>query len=130
MPSFGQNRKERLNDLVDAERDRRMLEPFMFNGMAYDFDPDSRDNISGAFALALAARVGGGGAEGDLYWHGGTDPFQFRSADNVNVPMDAPTVMAFGQAAASRKAALIFPAAAMKDAPVTPKDFADDQYWP
>ena len=130
MPEFGQNRAERNAAAVNAERDRRMIEPLLFQGNAYDFDADSRDNIAGAFALALAASIAETGAPGNLYWHGGDTPFQFRTATNENVEMDAPTVLALGQAAAARKAAVICAAAAMKDAPVLPSKVDADQHWP
>jgi hypothetical protein len=116
---------------VDAERDRRIDGTFMFGGVVYQSRPQDRENIAGASQMAHIALTLGGKLPGDLYWHDGTDPFVWIAADNSLNPMDAPTVIAFGQAAAAHKHAHIFAARQLKDADPIPADFATNPtYWP
>lgn len=105
---------EELCDRVDAERDRRAADGFVFDGRAYQSRPGDRENILGAHSSALAAILNGGGAAGDLYWHGGATPFEWIAADDSRVQMDAPTVLAFGGAALDHKSALIFKGSGIK----------------
>lgn len=115
---------------VNAERDRRLTQPFTFNGTQFGFGPESKTRISGAATLAGFA-LGAGAQPGDLLWHGGDTPFSWIADDNTLVTMDAPTAFAFGQAAANHESRIIFAARMLKDAPGgIPEDFADDQYWP
>jgi hypothetical protein len=52
------------------------------------------------------------------------------AADNSLVAMDAPTVMAFDQAAAEHKRHLIFAARTIKDTSGgIPADYTDDSHW-
>lgn len=114
---------------VNAERNRRMRGTFIFNGVAFNCDSDSLQRITGAGTLAGFA-MGAGAQAGDLYWHGGTDPFAWIAADNSIVTMDAPTAFAFGQAAARNETLHIFAAKALKDTDPIPTDFSDDKWWP
>lgn len=113
---------------VDAERDRR-LELVTFAGKVYDFDADSRQNISGAFALALAA-IGNGAQVGDYRWADPDEDFTWIANDNTATLMDAPTTLAFGQVAASWNADHIRTARSIKDLDPIPTDYADDSRWP
>ncbi len=121
-------RRDQAQQLVNFERDRRMA-TFEFSGVVYDFDSESRDNISGAFALALAA-VSAGAQPGDLRWADPDEDFTWIAADNSFVSMDAQTMMAFGQAAGLYKGDLIRTARKIKDLDPVPDDYADDTRWP
>lgn len=115
-------------DDVDRERDRRMA-TFMFHNVAFDFDPESRENIQGAYVLAQAA-VLSGKAPGDLRWFSPSSDFRWIAADNSLVLMDAPTTMAFGTAAATWKSAHIFAGRAIKDQSPIPPNYTDPSWWP
>jgi hypothetical protein len=114
---------------VNAERDRRLVMPFMFQGKPYDRDPRSMDRITGAATLAGFA-IGAGAGPGNLFWHGGTDPFAWIANDNTVTLMDAPTTFALGQAAAAVETRIVFAARAIKNLAVIPDDFAADYRWP
>lgn len=113
---------------VDAERDHRIANGFTFNGVRFQSRPEDRENIAGAALAALKAMVNGKG-EGELDWFPGVPAFAWIAEDNSTVAMDAPTMFAFGEAAAAHKQALIFKARAIKDMDPIPADFADDSYW-
>ncbi|MDZ4136918.1 MAG: DUF4376 domain-containing protein [Paracoccaceae bacterium] len=114
---------------VTAERDRRLATTFAFNGARFNSDAPSLARITGAAALAGFA-IGAGAKPGDLFWHGGDQPFTWISSDNGLITMDAPTVFAFGRAAASNETAHVFAARTIKDMAPIPDDFTDDKYWP
>ena len=114
---------------VDAERDRRIAAGFTFAGKFYQTRPDDRENIMGASTAALAAIINGA-SPGDYRWHGGDADFVWIAEDNSEVPMDAQTMFAFGQAAMAHKQALIFNARALKNMDPIPADYTDDAYWP
>ena len=130
LPSPADVERVRLAALIDRERDRRIAAGFAFAGVFYQARQQDRENIAGASQLATIALTIGGKQPGDLYWHGGEDPFVWIAADNTLTPMDAVTVLSFGQAAASHKHAHIFAARTLKDAETIPPDFTDDAYWP
>lgn len=113
---------------VTTERDGRLLQ-FHFGGSVFDFDATSQQNISAAFSLALAA-VMQGALAGDLKWSDPDYDFAWIDAGNQPVKMDAPTVVAFGKAAAEWKSAHIYAARALKDKSPIPADFKHDKYWP
>lgn len=112
---------------VAAERDRRMA-TISFNGRVYDFDAASQQNIAAACTLAVAA-IGAGAQPGDLRWASPTYDFSWIAFDNTLVPMDAPTMLAFGTAAAQYKSALIYKARALKDTSPIPQDYINDRHW-
>lgn len=117
---------------VDAERERRTSDGFMFNGAAYQSRPQDRENIAGAASAAHIALTLAGKQPGDLRWHGGTSDFVWITADNELVPMDAPAVIAFAQEAMRHKHGLIFKARGIKDqieAGNPPGDVTDDDLW-
>ena len=114
---------------VDAERDRRIDGGFTFDGAVYQTRPEDRENMAGAATSALAAIVSGAQA-GDLYWHGGAEPFAWIAEDNSLTEMDAQTMLVFGQAAMAHKQAHIFAARAIKDLDPLPADITDDALWP
>ena len=118
-----------LESAVDVERDRRIDGGFSFEGRPYQSRPGDRENIAGASTAAFAA-MSLGAVAGDLRWHGGDSDFAWIAADNTLVPMDAPTMFAFGQAAMMHKQGLIFAARALKDAEDIPADCSAGIYWP
>ena len=114
--------------LVTAERDRRLLLDFEFQGKMFQRDSDSLKRITGAAALALGAMMRGAEA-GDLFWHGRATPFVWIASDDSLHPMDAPTCWDFGAAAAAVETELIFAAKALREMDVIPADFTSDKYW-
>jgi hypothetical protein len=106
---------------ITAERERRIAGNFTFNGVAYDFDAESKSRITGMATLA------GFSVSNGTEWP--TD-FAWIAADNSFVPMDAVTCFSFGQAAATHEAGHIFAARAIKDAIPRPIDVTDDALWP
>ncbi|NVP54448.1 DUF4376 domain-containing protein [Mycoplana rhizolycopersici] len=116
-------------DRVNAERDRRIVAGLVFGGVLYQTRDQDRENIAGAGALAIAAIVNGA-QPGDYRWYGGDTDFTWIAADNSLHVMDAPTLIAFGNAVVNRKAALIHAARVIKDMSPIPADFANDRYWP
>lgn len=120
-------------DQVDAERNRRIDDGIEFEGVRYQTRQTEvhtdRENIAGMAQLAFMAIVGGA-VEGDLRWANPDEDFAWIAEDNSLVPMDAPTVVAFGKAAAARKLQLIQAARALKDMDPIPVDYTDDKWWP
>lgn len=114
--------------IVNAERDRR-LRTFRFNGTEFDFDPTSRGRIETARNSAGWAIVAGK-QPGDLRWADPNIDFGWIAADNSFVVMDAPTTLAFGNAAAAWEGRHIVAARLIKDMSPIPEAYADDQYWP
>ena len=113
---------------VNEERDRRMHSQFDFNTWTFDSNTAALNRITGAATLAGFALAAGAQA-GDYLWHGGTTPFSWILNDNSVIQIDAPTMFAIGQAAATWGAAHVFAARALKDMDPIPADFADDAHW-
>ena len=122
-------KRAKLQELVQIERDRRLLENFVFAGEPFDFDADSQQNITGAGASAGFA-IGAGALPGDLRWADPYTDFVWLDKNNSYMSMDAQTCFAFSQAAMQHKSAHIFAARALKDMDPIPDDFTDDVYWP
>lgn len=120
--------EEELRSAINTERDRRIASGFAFNGVRFQTRPEDRENIAGAGVLALGAIVAGAQAD-DYRWHGGDEDFGWIAENNAIVPMDAQTVYAFGQGAATWKSAHIFAARALKEMSPIPADYADDKWW-
>lgn len=113
---------------VNAERDRRLLDPFEFRGRLFDRDPVSVQRITGVCLTAALALMDGAQPTGP-HWSGQPDLFTWIAYDNTPVPMDAQTVIAFGQAAAAVEDRLVKAARRLKDLPEIPEDFAEDRWW-
>lgn len=122
-----------VNDvMVKIERDRRLNEDFLFQGVAYQRDDRSLRRITGAATLAGFA-VAAGSPVGNLLWHNpedGVSEFGWIASDNSVTPMDAQTCFAFGQAAASVESDIVFAAKTLREMDPIPADFVDDQWWP
>ena len=118
------------SDDVNSERDRRVLNGFMFAGKLFDYNMEAKTNISGAAQMAFMAMIANPAAAKSLRWNGGADDFQWRTYDNSFLPMTGEMVIAFGQTAAAHEYAHKKATWALKDMPEIPKDFKDDKYWP
>lgn len=115
---------------VDVERDRRIDSGIKFDDVLYQFRAADRENIAGAAQLAFMAIVLNNAQPGDLRWSNPDVDFDWIAADNSRIPMDAQTVIAFGKAAAQRKDDMIKAGRILKDMPVIPVNYTDDEWWP
>ncbi|WP_065324373.1 DUF4376 domain-containing protein [Tritonibacter mobilis] len=115
--------------MVDEERDRRIAAGFIFSGKLIDFDAVSKENITGAGAMAGTA-LAMGAVAGDLYWHGGAEPFSWITADNTKLELDAASMFSMSQAAARHVTAHFMTGRALKDFTTIPASYADDDWWP
>ena len=114
---------------VNIERDRRLRETFVFDGTSFDFDANSKANISGASLLAFMA-ISQGAPKGFLRWADSENDFVWIATDNSLIPMDAHTVVKFGQEAAAHESRFIKAARLIKDSSPIPENYSDDKYWP
>lgn len=114
---------------VDMERDKRIDGGFAFDSKRYQSRPFDRDNISGATQAADLA-IQAGAQPGNVYWQNPTQPFVWIAEDNSYTPMDAQTVVQFGQALLLHKQDHIFAARTLKETDPIPLDYTDDKYWP
>ncbi len=119
---------------VDRERDRRIDAGFVFEGVRYQSDEGSRENIAGAKSAATDA-IALGAKAGDFGWQrlldaNGAQAFVWIAADNSLHPMDAQTMVQFGYAALNHKQSMIFKARALKAMDPIPTDYATNEtYW-
>lgn len=114
---------------IDAERDRRMAAGVEFKGSLFQSRPSDHENIVGAAQLAFMA-VASGARPGNLRWLDPNQDFTWIAADNIQVPMDAPTVVDLGKVVIARKQALIHAGRQLKDMDTIPSDYVDDKWWP
>lgn len=114
---------------IDDERFRRTYETFVFNGVAYQLDPESQSKITAMGAHARFAILDGH-LPGDYRWMDSDNDFAWIATDNSLILMDAPTVEAFSQAAAVWVARHSWAARTLKNMDPLPKDYKDDKYWP
>lgn len=116
---------------VDQERDRRISQGFVFDGVTYQTESQSdRENILGALGTALAAITVDGAQPGDLRWADPKFDFFWIAADNSRVPMDAQTCLAFARSAMARKSLLVIAGNTIKQMDPIPQDYTDDKWWP
>lgn len=99
---------------VDAERDRRIADGFMFGGALYQAREKDIRNINGA-ATGAALALMQGAQPGDLRWQGGETDFGWIAADNSIVPMDVVTMVQFGRAAMGHVERLTMAGRALKN---------------
>lgn len=114
---------------INLERDARIAAGFAFGRALYQFRAEDKQRIAGAATLAGFA-LAQGAASGNFYWHGGSQPFTWITADNSPVMLDASAMFTLGQVAANHETVHIFAARALKDATIAPLDYADDHHWP
>ncbi|WP_116082144.1 DUF4376 domain-containing protein [Tropicimonas sp. IMCC34011] len=127
---------ESLDVNIENQRRIAMGFPFEVGGVGYTFQCDdrSRDRIAGAATLAGFALIAGAQA-GDYQWHRTAakpdpDPFRWITADNSQVELDAPTMLAVGQAAAAWESDHVFAGDALKRMEPIPQDYTADRHWP
>lgn len=121
--------KESSRNQINEYRDELIAGGFWFNNVKYDSRPEDQKRISGAALLAFMA-ITEGAQVGDLFWHGGTTEFSWISRDNIQVAMDAFTVIDFAKKAAEHERAHIFAARELKDMADIPENFRDETFWP
>ncbi|WAJ27138.1 DUF4376 domain-containing protein [Antarcticirhabdus aurantiaca] len=91
---------------IDAERDRRLRAGITYAGNVFQSDDTSRERIDRSRISAIVA-IMNGVQEGDMRWHGLPVDFFWIAANDTRVPMDAQTMVAFGNAVAAREGLLI-----------------------
>ena len=118
------------SDMVNIERDRRIDVGFTWGGYNWQFDAATKENITGSGSLAAMA-IMQGAAVGDYTWNGDPVPFQWITADNQRVSLDAHDMFAMAQAASNHVKHHIFKARDLKDTEGgPPQDYKSDSYWP
>ncbi len=116
---------------IDAEAARRTKAGFVFQGVHFQFDDLAKSRITGASSMAHIAITLGGKSPTDLRWHGGDEDFTWIATDNSEMPMNAGTVLAFGQTAGNWESAHVRAAKVLKDTDPIPTDYATNAaYWP
>lgn len=116
---------------VDKERDRRIADGFVFQGVRYQSRSEDRENIAGAAVAALKA-ISSGANPGDFGWFKDVEVFCWIAENNSLIPMDAQTMFEFGEAAMAHKQSIIFFGRALKDrigAGDYLPDVTDDALW-
>jgi hypothetical protein len=121
--------RKRIQAMIDAERDRRVMHGFTFAGKAFQLDVISQQRITTMGADARFA-IAGGAQPDDLRWADPSADFGWIAMDNSILPMDAQTMAAFADAAKLWVSRHTFAARSLKDADPIPEDFTDDGYWP
>lgn len=105
---------ETCTEAVNVLRDTKIADGFIFGGVLFQTDLVSVKRIAGAASAAHVAITQDGAAAGDLRWADPDSDFEWIAADNSVVAMDAPTVVAFGQAYMAFERELVFAASAIK----------------
>lgn len=82
-------KKDQKQNKINAFREQKLNEGLLFRGHVYDSDQRARDNIT---SMATSISVGAPLPEN----------FVWRTADNLNIPMDAYDVIELGMAMVSR----------------------------
>lgn len=115
---------------IDKERDRRIGEGFLFNGVVYQARDQDIRNINGA-ATAAAIAVMQQVAPGNLRWANPSKDFEWIAYDNSIVPMDAYTTIAFGMTAMGWVSSLTMIARELKNRLINGEvfDIDDDSLW-
>lgn len=115
-------------DDVNAERGRRTEKSFPYLEKEIQFRPPDRENINGASSLAIIAIVNGA-QPGDYQWTGAGVDFEWITADNSLLKLDAFQTLEMGKVAAAWKSKHIFQARELKNQSPIPRDYTDDKYW-
>jgi hypothetical protein len=105
---------EEAKQEVTDQRNEKINAGVMFDGVLYQSDPDSRENVNGAYSRANAVKAKGGGLPGDYRWFHADYDFSYTAADNTEHLMDADAIIAMGDAFSDRKMVLIKFAQAVK----------------
>ncbi|TCT42794.1 DUF4376 domain-containing protein [Martelella mediterranea] len=127
---FVEGRENRmLRNAVDAERDRRIADGFVFEGVTYQSRPSDIDKIS-RWAASARSVIEAGAVAGDYRWHGQNYDFAWIAADNTTHKLDAQAMVALGETVLAHEQAHILAARQIKDMDPIPADYAHDSYWP
>lgn len=126
--TVGEHPQEVLSKMVERERDRRINDGVTFQGVLFQTDQNSRNLIAAARELAVAALTRGK-QTGDLRWTDEPYDFAWRATDNTELPMDAETMVAFGDRVTSYRLACMRAASSLKSGTI-PENYNDDQFWP
>ncbi|TCT41143.1 DUF4376 domain-containing protein [Martelella mediterranea] len=118
-----------MRKAVDAARDRRIADGFLFDGVAYQSRPGDIDKIS-RWAASARNAMDAGATSGDYRWHGQDYDFVWIAADNGSHRLDAPTMAALGEAVLAHEQGHILAARLIKDMDPIPADYENDSYWP
>ncbi|TCT29747.1 DUF4376 domain-containing protein [Martelella mediterranea] len=130
VAAFVEGRENRmLRNAVDAERDRRIADGFLFAGVKYQSRPGDIDKIS-RWAASARSAIEAGTVAGDYRWHGQNYDFAWIAADNTTHKLDAQAMVALGEAVLAHEQAHIMAARTIKDMDPIPADYANDSYWP
>lgn len=113
---------------INAESDRRIETSFPYIEKLIQFRPSDRENINGASSLAIIAIVNGA-QPGDYQWTGAGVDFEWITADNSLLKLDAFQTLEMGKVAAAWKSKHIFQARELKNQSPIPRDYTDDKYW-
>lgn len=109
---------------VNAERDRRLGQGFVFRGVRYDHNP-----TIASFALMASTAIAGGVEAGDLKWHGDDTAFAWIAFDGTAHTMDAHEFLAFSMTETMARNRLFRAARRLKDMIPTPEDYESDDHW-
>lgn len=115
---------------VDIERDRRIGIGFSFSGKLYQARERDILNIAGKATRATKAIVDGA-MKGDLQWATPGENFAWIASDNSLTPMDAYTMVEFGQAADDFVTFMFMRGRAIKDRLLAGEvlEIAEDSLW-
>jgi hypothetical protein len=108
-----------LNELVNAERQRRMVAGKVIDGVAVTGRDEDARNLTN-LALGAQLRIAGG----DL-----STPTTFRDGNNVDHALTPPQVLSLWQQSAAYVSELYASSWAIKAMDPPPADITDDQYW-
>ena len=123
-----QRRISDLLDAIDAERDRRIADGFLFEGVLYQSRPGDIDKIS-RWAASARSAIEAGAASGDYRWHGQDYDFAWIAADNTTHRLDASAMVALGEAVLTHEQAHILAARTIKDMDPIPEGYSNDSHW-
>lgn len=121
-------------DSVDSERNRRISDGFIFEGVLYQSRLPSQDHpgdwdVFSGKALEAFISVSQGAEIGDLRWSDKNSDFMWISADNTLIPMDAQTTLALCKEASNHRTKITMKASHLKSMEEIPLDFKDDKWW-
>lgn len=133
MTKIGLRKPAATTDTVNAERDRRLSSGFSFLGNVYQIRESDMTNIGSAAQAATIAIINNAAGDGNFRWNDPAIDFQWINSANQMVPMDAPTVVEFGQSAFKAFSSVKMAARQLKDQIIAGNYFDDvtkDSLWP
>lgn len=115
---------------ISAERDRRKEAGFTYGGKLFQARPGDIANINGAVTAATIAILSGA-AKAGLRWSNPARDFEWISADNSTVPLDAHQMQAMGFAALAHVDGITHASRSIKDRVLAGEnvDIYSDDEW-